>query len=253
MQSDHTRRTHRPTTISQPVLLPAYSSPKSPHIRTPSPSRSDSPPRRLMPLNKQFQTVVSRLPRPVLRGLILLAFTSAAMIFLNFLGRYGINEGVWDASSYSDRRGGSSGVGAFRKMSNWAIPNHPSGIPRPNKARQNGTLAQPAHQGFSRTPIIGRDEYNLGALPSLEEAFARLEPKLREVKDAVLKIPREHALWSPILAPYITEDNQRRYHHLRSDWDEQTQDWVPSTKRYLFVTVCRQVAGQWIRVYGIYC
>ena len=258
MQSDSSRRSHRPTTPSRISLLPAYSSPISPHIRTPSPSTSSSPPRRSMRLNKQLQFVASRLPRPVLRGLVLLTIITA-LIFLTSSVRHSLDEGVWDASSYSDRRGvEGGGLGGFRrKLSYWAIPSHSSDIPlvpasvprpkgaRPYRAQPNATLVRQAHQGFSRTPIIGQSEYNLGPLPSLEQAFARLEPKLREIKDGVPSIPREHALWSPILAPHITEHHQERYHHLRSDWDEQIQDWVPSTKRYLFVTVCRDVAGEW--------
>lgn len=88
------------------------------------------------------------------------------------------------------------------------------------------------------------DKYLLGALPTLEEAFARLEPRLREVKEAVPSIPREHQLWNPIFAPYVTDDHQKRYHHLRSEWDEGTESWVTADKRYYFVTVCRQVAGE---------
>jgi len=78
----------------------------------------------------------------------------------------------------------------------------------------------------------------------LDEAFALLEPKLRDVKEIYPNIPREHELWNPIFAPYVTEDHQRRYHHLRSEWDEEKGEWVPADKRYYFVTVCRQVAGE---------
>jgi len=53
-----------------------------------------------------------------------------------------------------------------------------------------------------------------------------------------------------MFAPYVTDDHQRRYHHLRSAWDEETGEWVQAEKRYLFVTVCRQVAGEWVWALG---
>ena len=207
------------------------------------------------------QLTVSRLPRAVSRALLLFLLASA-LILINTsrLGGAGIHEGVWDASSYSDRRGishstGYGGLGLFRKsISSWSNTIESPIVPiliRPNRARLNNTgsrssaFARPANKGSSRIPVPGApDKYELGPLPSLDEAFARLEPRLREVKDAVPTIPKEHELWNPVFAPYITEDNERRYHHLRTEWDEAKGGWVPAEKRYLFVTVCRQVAGE---------
>jgi hypothetical protein len=86
--------------------------------------------------------------------------------------------------------------------------------------------------------------YTEKPLPSLDEAFAHLYPRLNAIKDAVNNVPREHVLNAPLFPPFLTEDLQQRYAHLQQEVDEDTGEWIEGDeRRYMFVTVCRQVAG----------
>lgn len=203
------------------------------------------------------------LPRGLTR-LLLIVVAVGSIVGLVHLSRGGVEEGLWDASSYSDRRGSSphtrGGIGAVKKRierlrltnpepEEPVVPPIESGrLERPNRARQNFTLPRPTHTGMSRKAVIGSpDKYTTAPLPTIDEAWAWLHPRLREVKRKVPSVPREHQLWNPLFNPALTEEMKLRYTHLRMDWDEETQDWVPGTKRYYFVTVCRQVAG-WLKL-----
>ena len=257
-------RPHRPGAGLVNIALPTTSyhppSGPSPHIRTPSPTRSSfygSPPPRHMSL--ALQKAAMGLPRAVSRSIVVFSLLCAGALLFH-LSRGGLEEGMWDASSYSDRRGGaphgSGGVGAVKKrISSWSNPEsqnlllstpEPGSIPRPNLSRLNATMPRPSHSGVSRIPVDGApDKYTTGPLPTLDEAWAYLHPKLRAVKQRyAAQIPQEHELWNPIFNPSLTDEQQRRYHHLRMDWDDRKGDWIPSEKRWLFTTVCRQVAGE---------
>jgi hypothetical protein len=68
---------------------------------------------------------------------------------------------------------------------------------------------------------------------------------LRAVKERHQNIPREHALWQPIFPPFLTDELQERYWHLREEWDDGAKVWKHGgERRFLLVTVCRQVAGE---------
>jgi len=181
------------------------------------------------------------------------------IVFLVQVSKDGPEEGLWDASSYSDRRGSSphsnGGLGVVKKRIEalrnpvYTAPSLPpvsSGrVARPNLARQNYTLPRPTHEGVSRKAVIGApDKYTTAPLPTIDEAWAWLHPRLREIKKKVPSIPREHQLWNPVFSPALTEEMKLRFTHLRMDWDEETQEWVQAKKRYYFTTICRQVAGE---------
>jgi alpha-1,3-mannosyltransferase len=198
------------------------------------------------------------LPRGLTRLLIAVSL-AGALIFLIHLSRGEVEEGIWDASSYSDRRGNTphniGGIGAVKKRISAITnpePDHPpvppvftGQAPHPNPARKNYTLPRPTHKGFSRKAVLGApDKYTTAPLPTIEEAWEWLHPRLREIKRKVPSIPREHALWNPLFNPSLTEEMKLRYTHLRMDWDEEKEEWVPADRRYLLVTICRQVAGE---------
>ena len=64
-------------------------------------------------------------------------------------------------------------------------------LPRPNLARQNYTLPRPTHEGTSRKAVLGApDKYTTAPLPTIDEAWEWLHPRLREVKMKVASVPR---------------------------------------------------------------
>jgi hypothetical protein len=68
---------------------------------------------------------------------------------------------------------------------------------------------------------------------------------LRAVKERHQNIPREHELWQPIFPPFLTDGLQERFWHLREEWDESAKTWKHTgERRYMLVTVCKQVAGE---------
>jgi hypothetical protein len=257
------RRT-RPSTPSPLEILPSVASPK----RTPPPTSRhvsrgllDSPPRYRNPAMSSLRLQAARLPRALTRSLVLIGLFAVVLLLVN-LSEGEVEEGVWDASSYSDRRGssppGTGGLGAFKKRLNrWTAPVDTSSFScpvsepscptntHPNYARFNRTISRTTHKGVSRTPVVGApDKYTTGPLPTIEEAWAYLHPKFREIKRKHQHIPREHELWNPIFVPALTEAHKHRFAHLRMGWDEDKEEWVPMEKRWLFVTICRQVAGE---------
>ena len=197
-----------------------------------------------------------RLPRGAAR-IIFFIMAGLGVFMLIRMSQGGIEEGIWDASAYSDRRGapeyGTGGIGAMRKkMKSWGqqpglvVPqNNQAGVlQRPNLSRWNATAPRPTHTGVSRTPVPGSpDKYTTGPLPTIDQAWGYLYPRFREVKEKHQHIPREHELWNPLFSPALTENQKKKYSHLLLDFDAETMEWVPSQKRWLLVTVCRQVAG----------
>jgi alpha-1,3-mannosyltransferase len=251
--SESSRHAHRPL----PLGSTHSASSQRPHIRTPSPGLSTY---HTMPASTPsipFLQTLQRLPRAVHRGLAIALLLLSALFLLN-VSRGGIEEGMWDASSYSDRRGlshhsNNGGLAAVKKrIDQWSNPDQqpittslPFALPRPNLARLNLTAHKPIHPGFSRLAVPGApDKYTTHPLPTFDEAFERLNKRLREVKAKFGNIPAEHQLWNPIFNPSLTDDFKIRYHHLRMDWDEEREEWVEANKRWLFVCVCRQVAGE---------
>ncbi|WVQ95404.1 hypothetical protein IAU59_002501 [Kwoniella sp. CBS 9459] len=287
------------------TLLPfsgGPSSARSPHIRTPpssstsssffttnfknpssSSSTSSGSSRRSM---FGGMTSGSGVPRPVLRG-ILFVTVLVGLLLLSRASKES-QDGVWDASSWSDRRGEGQGVGmkaVRKKFTNWSAgaaanqnyndyrnrkPNpklfnsnrdapeyqideegdnsmyDAEPAPHPNLSRLNHTAPTPVHPGQSRKIIKGTnpEKYTYHPLPTLDEAWAFLHPLLKEVKDRTDAVPREHELTHPIFPPFLTENLVQRYNHLRMSFDQEQGDWVLETKRrWLMVTVCRQVAG----------
>jgi len=215
--------------------------------------------------------MLSRRPRGLARltALVVLMFVGATVWFG---GMSSVENGRWDTSTAAERaRAGGSGSGAGRpfweSFTAWLSPryrlhwsdnardaspvivegpsNRISGVaPRPNLSRL-GKVANRTydHPGVSRVLLRG-GEYATSRLPSLDEAFAHLYPRLNEVKDNVPAVPREHILNAPLFPPFLTDDLRKRYAHLQQEVDEVTGEWLEGTeKRYLFVTVCRQVAG----------
>jgi hypothetical protein len=92
-------------------------------------------------------------------------------------------------------------------------------------------------------PGSNPETYDTGSLPSIEEAMAHLKPKLEKIKEETPAVPREHELWSPIFPPFLTKEQQERFLHLKAERDERTGEWVEVERRWMMVTVCRQVAG----------
>lgn len=245
---------HKPSPLNL-FSTPSISRTKAPHIRTPL-ATSTSGSTSYFPNMSAIRT--PGIPRAVTR-LLLVVGLLGSVLFLFQISKGGVEEGVWDASSYSDRRGSSphsqGGLGAVKKRIDAirnpaytapAVPPVVSGkVPRPNLARQNYTLPRPTHSGVSRKAVMGApDKYTTAPLPTIDEAWQWLHPRLRETKMQVPSIPREHQLWSPVFSPALTEEMKLRYTHLRMDWDEERNEWVPANKRYYFTTVCRQVAGE---------
>lgn len=226
------------------------------------------------------------LPRAVIR---VLAFVAAlgGVALLYQLAFTPTAEGVWDASSWADRRASKTAYD-FGKEDNpngvvwdannpspnqvadrdgsgsgWSIfgggkksvekskqkqkppgqrePYTPRPLPRVNTTR--------ARENFGTSRIVipntNPEEYEEGPLPDLDQARKHLEPMLRAVKERHMSIPREHELWEPLFPPFLTDDLQERFWHLREEWDEETKTWKHSgERRYMLVTICRQVAGE---------
>jgi alpha-1,3-mannosyltransferase len=216
------------------------------------------------------------LPRALIRVLAFAAVTLGVVLLYN-LAFTPSPEGVWDASSWADRRSknspfttednpngvvydipvhdtagskwnifGGSGSGSVKKEK---APKPNTSTPRP-LPRVNTTRAR-ENFGTSRIviPNTSPEEYKTAPLPSLDQAFAHLEPMLRAVKEKHQHIPREHDLWQPIFPPFLTDELQERFWHLREDWDEATQTWKHTgDKRFMLVTVCKQVAGEFLSI-----
>lgn len=219
------------------------------------------------------------LPRAVVRGLLLLVLLAFSFVVFNIArAPNSTAEGVWDASSWADRRTNKFGFGMEEnpnlmpeyntdtsrgsKSSGWSffggatLPQKPERplrdteyptAPRPlSRPSSNHTYPRVA-PGTSRIVIPGTspEEFEEGPLPTLTEALAHLKPKLMEVKERHGEIPREHMLWEPIFSPSVNEELQERYWHLRETWDEEKKEWVmKGDRRWMLVTVCRQVAGE---------
>lgn len=116
----------------------------------------------------------------------------------------------------------------------------------PTSPHRTNATAPRTHRGKSRVvvPKSNPEKYMEAPLPTLDQAFAHLKPRLVDIKEREQSIPREHELWQPIFPPFLTPDLQERFWHLRAEWDEEAQEWVESgERRWLLVTVCRQVAG----------
>lgn len=124
------------------------------------------------------------------------------------------------------------------------VKEHPA-HPTLSEERLKPNTSRPIpHIGKSRIPIAGDNQYEERPLPSLNEAFDRLVPRLRAIQDAHSEVPREHDLGAPIFPPFLTQTLKERYLHLGPEFDHERQQWVPGTeKRYFVVAVCRQVAG----------
>lgn len=213
------------------------------------------------------------LPRALIR---VLAFLSAivGVAFLYQLAFTPTAEGVWDASSWADRRSPASGSIFGEDNPNGVVLDHPSpkqvadpkqgpskwnifGPSTPKKPVKNDSTPRPLprvnttqiRNNFGKSRVVvpnsNPETFEEGPLPSLDEAFRNLEPMLRAVKERHHHIPREHELWEPIFPPFLTDDLQERFWHLREEWDDKTETWKHSgDRRYMLVTVCRQVAGE---------
>jgi alpha-1,3-mannosyltransferase len=230
-----------------PSLL-SFSRPPS----RPNSARPNSSPRHHM-AGLSLSVPRSRLPRSLNRILGIALLLALAVFTLN-LSRAPPSSGVWDASSSVDRSDHSLGLALFRRF--WK-PRKPSWLrdasktPNylshgPNLSRLNRTAPRRTSRGVSRISVPGSnpEEFVTGSLPTIEEAFARLHPRLREIKELVPKIPREHELWSPLFPPFLTKDQTERFKHLKAEWDEDEGQWVEVERRWYLVTVCRQVAGK---------
>lgn len=213
---------------------------------------------------KALTSRYSRLPRAAQRALILLLLALGPYLLFT-LSRMP-SSGVWDASSVADRRAdstsnqNSSGGGAFSWLKKSIFrPTKPSWLQGtdtippaylshngPNLARLNRVPPRRTQRGVSRTVIPGSnpEQYNTGVLPTIEEAFAKLHPLLQKIKDDNQVVPREHELGSPIFPPFLTKEQQDRFQHVRALWDENKGEWVEVERRWIMVTVCRQVAGK---------
>jgi alpha-1,3-mannosyltransferase len=221
------------------------------------------------------------LPRAVLRGLLFVLALAGSYILFNVSRSTSASEGVWDASSWADRRTHTFGMGMeenpnlnpqFNSNSNsnsgsrWSIfggnsgpqkperpyrdtdfPSAPRPLSRPSLSSHSNTTYPRIAPGKSRIVIPGSipEEYEEGPIPTLTEALAHLKPRLIDVKEKYGQIPREHMLWEPIFVPAVNEELQERYWHLRENWDADKKEWVmKSDRRWMLVTVCRQVAGE---------
>lgn len=217
------------------------------------------------------------MPRAVIRVLAYATVTVVSIGSLYMLAFTPSADGVWDASSWADRRTAKSAYN-FNSETNpngvvWDTPRGdqvadrspssrwnlfgPKSPPKTPPVRGENSTPRPLPRvnttqirnnfGKSRIVVAGSEPetFEEGPLPTLEEAFAHLEPMLRAVKERHTQIPREHQLWQPIFPPFLTDDLQERFWHLREEWDESTKSWKHSgNRRFLLVTVCRQVAGE---------
>lgn len=218
------------------------------------------------------------LPRALIRVLAFLA-AILGVAFLYQLAFTPTAEGVWDASSWADRRSAASGSIFGEDNPNGVVYDHssPNQVSDPKQGASKWNIFGPStpkkpvnppsyrdstprplprvnttrvRENFGKSRVVkansNPESFEEGPLPSLDEAFRHLEPMLRAVKERHQNIPREHELWEPIFPPFLTDDLQERFWHLREEWDEKTKSWKHSgNRRYLLVTVCRQVAGEW--------
>nr|XP_019050892.1 hypothetical protein I302_01335 [Kwoniella bestiolae CBS 10118]OCF29822.1 hypothetical protein I302_01335 [Kwoniella bestiolae CBS 10118] len=108
------------------TILPTFSSSsRSPHIRTPS-TTSKFTPSSSFPL---------KIPRSLLKVLLFLSFV-VGLIFLSQVGKDGgIEEGLWDASSYSERRGTSPGVNIRKIQNKFGLIPPPKPKSPPNRSK----------------------------------------------------------------------------------------------------------------------
>jgi alpha-1,3-mannosyltransferase len=209
----------------------------------------------------------SRLPRASQR--ILLFILLGLGSYLLFTLSRTQTSGVWDASSVVDRRADSTSAtrhgsgGPFQWLKKtffrptkpaWLLAGNtipPAYLSHtgPNLARLNRAPPRRTQRGVSRIVIPGSnpEQYETGRLPTIEEAFAKLHPLLQKIKDDNEVVPREHELGSPIFPPFLTKDQQNRFQHVRALWDEEKGEWDEVERRWMMVTVCRQVAGQSLR------
>jgi alpha-1,3-mannosyltransferase len=208
----------------------------------------------------------SRLPRAVIRAVLLLTISIAVVYFV--ARSMFVSPSEWDRVDLplSDRRppsgGGALGLldrvmpkmKPVPKKKKKAKPVAVSGR-RPDNEKVNYTLIsydydRPVHRGRSRIPLLGllpssseTASFEYAELPTLDEAFAHLHPMLRDVKERNQQIPREHELTSPIFPPFLTDNLKNRYAHLLEEWTPEGGYTEGGEKRWLLVTVCRQVAG----------
>lgn len=205
----------------------------------------------------------ARLPRATQR--ILLVLGAVVSLFVLFNLSRAQTSGVWDASSAHDRRfssGGDLSSTSSSSVSSWFRKTFLSSrkpkwlenserLPPPYLShgpmysRLNRTAPRRTQRGVSRVVIPGSnpEAYDTGALPSIEEAMTHLKPRLEKIKEETPSVPREHELWSPIFPPFLTKEQQERFLHLKAERDERTGEWVEVERRWMMVTVCRQVAG----------
>ncbi|WOO82265.1 Alpha-1,3-mannosyltransferase CMT1 [Vanrija pseudolonga] len=230
-------------------------------------SGSKPGPSRRYPVSFALGGAQFSIPRPLVRGLILLV-ALGALYFI--AGAGGKVDDTWSATSESERgraresEGWSRFDGLSRLFGGGSGQRQPSSqapigrdkngqiklSPRPNTYRLDRPLpssrTNPYHPGHSRVVIPNTNpvEYELRPLPSIEEAFAHLRPRLYDLKEKFPEIPREHDLNNPIHPPFLTPELMERYAHLGGEWDDKKKKWVEGgEKRYLFTTVCRQVTG----------
>jgi len=74
-----------------------------------------------------------------------------------------------------------------------------------------------------------------------------------KIKEDTPQVPREHELWNPIFPPFVNKEQQQRFVHLKAEYDAKRGEWVEVERRWMMVTVCRQVAGElrWLRAVGV--
>lgn len=230
-------------------------------------SGSKPGPSRRYPVSFALGGAQFSIPRPLVRGLILLV-ALGALYFI--AGAGGKVDDTWSATSESERGRARESEGwsrfdglsrLFGGGSGQRVPSSQAPIgrdkngqiklsPRPNTYRLDKPLpsnrTNPYHPGHSRVVIPNTNpvEYELRPLPSIEEAFAHLRPRLYDLKEKFPEIPREHDLNNPIHPPFLTPELMERYAHLGGEWDDKKKKWIEGgEKRYLFTTVCRQVTG----------
>ncbi|KAK4689662.1 alpha-1,3-mannosyltransferase, partial [Tremellales sp. Uapishka_1] len=260
-----------PPPLPRPLTASAPRYPKSPRIRSPSPTTTVRPtmPNLNLNINLSRLNFANRLPRAVVRSILVIVLLLVGFFVVSH-SRGG--DGAWDASSYSDRVKSRGAVdrGDMRNLDTWKgifggglkaagsrIPSYRSSkVPKvkPERKARNAAVISPnateyiprIHRGSSRIaiPNTNPQQYELSPLPTLEEAFNHLHPMLREVKYRTPSIPREHELTEPIFQPFLTEELKNRYAHLIEEFDEDAGEWLEGgERRWYMVTVCRQVAG----------
>lgn len=196
------------------------------------------------------------IPRPLIR----VAIGAAVVLLVVFVwSSKQLDTSRWDTSTAFDRQRNPNvpswrdhpgpynpgmGVDTPAKYHGYNKHDRPR-QPDTARAKEVDKRSNPFHPGKSRTLVKGTtDQYTERPLPSLNEAFKFLIPLLNEIKEDVPSVPREHNMGATIFAPYLNDDLKARYAHLGGEWDVNSRTWVQGgEKRYLFVTVCRQVAG----------